>query len=476
MRNLLIWTLAVISLAGINACSKSRSQPNPNGLPAAGDVTAAFTIGTAPGQALPATFTGLSFEVSSLLNATYFSASNTTFVNLIKGLGQGIIRIGGNSADKTGWTGAPRTAATASDSLTTSDIDRFFGFAAATGWKVMFTLNLGTGTAAAAANEAAYIYQHYNSQLLCFEIGNEPDLYSHNGLRPTTYTYTGFAQQFESYYDSIKAAVPDAVFSGPAAAGNTTTWVVPFAADEASRIVLLTEHYYKMGPPTDTSVTIANLLNGNTNILKQAAAMAAAASAHNLPYRIAECNSVYDGGKTGVSNTLASALWGLDYVFALAEQGDAGVNFHGGGAGAYTPIAFSNGQFSARPLYYGMLLYAQAASGSLLTVTPAIADSLNCTAHAVLRSDGAIQVILINKDETKNAFVTVSAGRHPGSATALRLAGPAIDSTSGITLGGAGVDAGGSWLASAPVENAAITDNGCTIRVPAASAALVTIR
>lgn len=438
-------------------------------------MTATFTIGTSPGETLPATFTGLSFEISSLPNTTYFSASNTAFVNMVKGLGQGIIRVGGNSADKTGWTGAPRTAATATDSLTTSDVDRFFGFAAATGWKVMFALNLGTGSAAAAANEAAYIGQHYSSQLLCFEIGNEPDLYSRNGLRTTTYSYTSFRQQFEAYYDSVKAAVPAAVFSGPAAADNTSGWVVPFAGDEASRILLLTEHYYKMGPPTDTSVTIANLLNGNTGILNEAAAMAAAATAHDLTYRISECNSVYDGGLTGVSNTFASALWGLDYMFALAEHGDAGVNFHGGGAGAYTPIAFSAGQFSARPLYYGMLLFAQAAAGSLLTVTPAVADSLNCTAHAVLRGDGATLVVLINKDPVKNAFVTVSAGRRPSTANVIRLSAPAVDSTSGILLGGSAVDGNGNWAASGATENAAITGEGCTIRVPAASAVLVTM-
>jgi len=475
MRNPLVIALAAATCL-ISACSKSHPQPNSNSQPASGDINVVFTVSATPGQPIPAAFTGLSFEIGSLPNTGYFNIANTTFINLVKGLGQGIIRIGGNSADKTGWTNGPRTAGTATDSLTTSDVDRLFAFAAATGWKVMFTLNLGTGSAAAAAEEAAYIYRHYSTQLLCFEIGNEPDLYNHNGLRPTTYNYAAFKTQFGDYYDTIKAAVPNAIFSGPAAASNTATWVVPFAGDEASRINMLTEHYYKMGPPTDTNVTILNLLNGNAKIIAEADAMASATTAQNMSYRIAECNSVYDGGKSGVSNVFASALWGLDYMFVLAEQGDAGVNFHGGGAGAYTPITYSNGQFGARPLYYGMLMFARAAQGDLLAVTPGTADSVNCTAHAVVSGDGATQVVLINKDLTRNAFVTVSAGRRPSTATALRLTGPAVDSASGILLGGAGVDANGNWSPTAPVENAAITDHGFTIRVPVVSAVLVTMR
>ena len=39
-------------------------------------------------------------------------------------------------------------------------------------------------------------------------------------------------------------------------------------------------------------------------------------------------NSVACGGKAGVSDTFASALWALDALFAVARSGADGVNLH----------------------------------------------------------------------------------------------------------------------------------------------------
>ena len=86
-----------------------------------------------------------------------------------------------------------------------------------------------------------------------------------------------------------------------------------------------------------------------------------------LPFRLAETNSCYGGGKQGVSDTFASALWGADLMYQLASGGGMGINFHGGGYGWYTPIAGTREDgFMARPIYYGMLLFAQAGSGQLI--------------------------------------------------------------------------------------------------------------
>jgi len=460
----------------ILSCQRSSSPPtNVNAYPDTADVSIGFTIDAdQTGKAIPADFTGLSFEAASLPDVAYFSRSSTTFINLVRGLGQGVLRIGGNTSDKMPWVavGNGKTV------VTNADIDRFFSFANATGWKVMFGLNLGTGTPGAAAMEAAYIYDHYNSQLLYFEIGNEPDLYNTNGLRPRAYSYTDFRKEFDTYYDSIRQVTPGAVFSGPTTATHTDTWLVPFVRDEHSRIGLVTQHYYKMGPAGNPAVTIEKLLNGNTGIDSQAATMAAAAGAEHLPFRISECNSVYGGGENGISNTLASALWTLDFMFNLAEQGAAGINFHGGGAGAYTPIAYFQGQFSARPMYYGMLFFRIASTGRLLKVEPAAGGlgAMDITAHAVVQEDGALLATLINKDTLKPAFITLTAGdRRWKSASILRLTGPSSSAATGITLGGSSVQADGAWV---PVirENGMITaNNTCTLRLPASSAALVTL-
>src|ERR1700730_4694788 len=48
-----------------------------------------------------------------------------------------------------------------------------------------------------------------------------------------------------------------------------------------------------------------------------------------LKVRMAESNSVYEGGKPGISDTLGAALWGVDVMFTLAEARWLGINFHG---------------------------------------------------------------------------------------------------------------------------------------------------
>jgi hypothetical protein len=44
---------------------------------------------------------------------------------------------------------------------------------------------------------------------------------------------------------------------------------------------------------------------------------------------------------SGVSDAFASALWGLGFLFDVAEHGGAGINFHGGFTpGNYSPICY----------------------------------------------------------------------------------------------------------------------------------------
>jgi hypothetical protein len=76
-----------------------------------------------------------------------------------------------------------------------------------------------------------------------------------------------------------------------------------------------------------------------------------------LPFRIAETNSVFNEGQPGLSDTIGSALWGIEFMLQVAEAGGQGVNFHTGDAKAYTPIGPGPNGHVARPLYYAMLMF-----------------------------------------------------------------------------------------------------------------------
>jgi hypothetical protein len=190
--------------------------------------------------------------------------------------------------------------------------------------------------------------------------------------------------------------------TGPASAGSESSWTVPFGQFATkSEITLLTQHYYRANGELPTS-TAAFLITPDATLVNDLAILQTGAIGIGIPYRMSECNSFYNGGSNGVSDSYASSLWVIDYLFNCAQGGASGVNFHGGGNSAgYTPIADSSGTVvGARPEYYGILLFTLAGTGTLYP-TQVSAGSLNVTAYAVKTSIGGLNVVIVNKDLTQ---------------------------------------------------------------------------
>jgi hypothetical protein len=123
-----------------------------------------------------------------------------------------------------------------------------------------------------------------------------------------------------------------------------------------------------------------------------------------------------------------------------------GVNFHAGEDKIYTPISHGlGGGLIARPLYYdyGMLMFAQA-PGDLV---PARLDSGGPTlaAYAVRAADGALRLVVINKD-ARAASARIEPGRRFAKGEVSRLTAPALDATVGVRFGGAAVNDYGGWV------------------------------
>jgi hypothetical protein len=184
-----------------------------------------------------------------------------------------------------------------------------------------------------------------------------------------------------------------------------------------------------------------------------------------LRFRLAETNSCYGGGKEGVSDTFASALWGADYMFRIAQAGGIGVNFHGGGFGWYTPIAGTRAKgFEARPLYYGMRLFREASGGELLDTTLSTApDGLRV--YAVQRPDGHVNLAALNLSLEHPIDLTLD--HKLNGMQLIRLKAPSPAAKTGQTLGDVTIGADGSWHANSH-ETA-----GSGLHLPPASAALI---
>lgn len=149
-----------------------------------------LTIGPAKhGRKVPADFSGLSYEAAQLVDPGYFSPGNKPLVGLVRRLGKvGVLRIGGNTSDLAAWTQGHASQSTltknsASVAITPESIRNLAGFLDATGWRLIYGLNLGTGTPAEAVEEAAFVRRQWGSRLLALQIGNEPDVFG-GRLRP----------------------------------------------------------------------------------------------------------------------------------------------------------------------------------------------------------------------------------------------------------------------------------------------------
>lgn len=310
----------------------------------------------------------------------------------------------------------------------------------------------------------------FGHRLIALEVGNEPDLFSRAGHRPADYNYDAWLKEFRRTKSAIRAVLPGIAFAGPDLAG-AADWMTRFAKDEGGDIALLTAHHYVTGQDKPDA-TVATLLAQDKKFTGSLATFREAAKAAGKPWRMVETNSFYGGGKQGVSDSYAAALWALDYLLVLATYGCAGVNMetgvnHLGKISYYTPISDDlKGNYAAAPEYYGLKAFAQMPKGELVGVD-CQTGGLNLTAYAV-RNGRELGLAVINRDTQETDATIRLSGYKRGRV--LRLTGPEPQAKDGVLLGG--VTANGAW-SGAKYEPVRVAHDRFALHLPAASAALV---
>ncbi|WP_043727132.1 glycosyl hydrolase family 79 C-terminal domain-containing protein [Kutzneria sp. 744] len=400
-------------------------------------------------------FAGFSYE-KDRVGAGLFDAKDTDLVKLFRRLGPSVLRLGGNLGDQVNWN--PAGAGGSDKEVAPADVARLAGFVKATGWRVIYGINLKTNTPANAADEAEFAAHALGANVIAFEIGNEPNVYT---------TEAAYEASFEAYTAAIRAKVPDAVFDGPGQA-DSTAWASTFAAHEKDKgLRLLSTHLY-IG--NNTTASIPALLASNTSgrLPNNEAAMQNVTVANGLPgWRITESNSYFHGGAKGVSDVQAAALWSLDYMHGIAANHGDGVNFHGGTSSqfplTYSPIVFDGlTPIGVQGVYYGQLLWKLAGTGSLHAAT--VTGAPNVTAWGIGRN------VVVNNTGTTAIHVTVKLSTTAHKAAEYLLTAPSLDSTA-ISLAGATVGKGGQF-APRP-KHVTVRGGTVTVDLPAGSAALV---
>ncbi len=435
-----------------------------------------------PGHTIPADFLGISYEKNALVEP-HFKPGNSVLIQLHRNLGVGTLRLGGNKVELTRWQAeAPASLdkATGLAVIGRTTLDDLYGFLKATDWKCLHGINLAGNQPEASADEAAYALKIGAASVLAFEVGNEPNLYTNHDLRKKGYDCPTYLPEAAAAIKVIRGRNPGIILAGPATARRTDHWFEDAVAGLKGQLEIGTSHLSALSGGS-TNPKSANFPN-TTNLLLPATmakdvAMVdehlAAAKAAGMRYRLAECNSVSNGGRTGVSDTFVSALWATDFLFAVAEHGTDGINFHCNlKPGSYSPISWSKteSRYVVHPLYYAMLAFKEAGRGKILPTT--VKSAANLTAHATLGADGKVRVLLTNKDMTQGVVAHLSTGRAKGSV--VRLLAPAADAKTGITFAGSTAGTDGKWAAKT-TETLTASGADLTIALPAGSAAVVTL-
>lgn len=493
-------SVVVVLILGFSLASAGGDADAP-GPGETGHVTAVTIDPGSPDPLVPQGFLGLSIEYPALeaYAGTDPSALDPVFEQLVRNLAPGqspVLRIGGNSADRSWWpvAGVSRPPGVTFD-ITPQWLKVTRALAQTLGAHLILGVNLEQDSPQLAAAEArALISGVGRQQVRALELGNEPDLYSafpwygaggHAVFgRPRSYDESEYVSDF----NGLAGALPRVPLAGPSLSGRQwTQGLGQFLAAE-SDLGLVTLHRYPLQicltPRTSTRYpTIARLLSPatSTELADSFAPYVALARAHGLSLRVDELNTVSCGADPAVSRSFASALWVLGTLFGLANVGVSGVNVHTFPGAGYElfRIDQSGGTWRAAvsPEYYGMLMFAEATppGSHLLKLMPTGIPGVN--AWATRAADGTVRVVLTNEGTSTHELAI----RMPGTfntAVLSRLTGPNPSATSGVTLGGQsfGAETTTGRLAGPSGQAPVSGDDGrYAVALPAASAAMLVL-
>jgi len=388
------------------------------------------------------------------------------------------------------------------------DIASFFDFAKQAGVKVLYSMRKADSKEVRASDNvelakkaATLIQSRYPDQMDLFALGNEPYYFERN--------HDKYVNKWKVLRDTVIAGYPEAKFCGPDEAPSPELLKKMAAAygNPSGRLVAISQHsspfgssYKNNSDPSDlinrtpydaaesrekmlspeAYVTYEKIHNGITNALQGT----------SLPYRFTECNSYSSSGLKGASDSYASALWAVDYLYWWANHGVEGMNFHtgdrtGGDANficRYAAFRTSDHGYDVQPLSYGMKLFDFGGHGRMLPTTVKEGDGQNLAAYSTLSKDKTVFVTLINKahgPKAEEQLVKIKPDQplDDSKVEIISLLGRNNDIAGGlgyVTLGGEPIKEDGTWNGRwTELSPSAISDGKIAVTMPPASAAVV---
>ncbi|KAL1882170.1 hypothetical protein Daus18300_000655 [Diaporthe australafricana] len=276
-----------------------------------------------------------------------------------------------------------------------------------------------------------------NVQLVDVEIGNEPDFYGPNTRVPgpldSSWTLANYSATWQEYAEVVKGAIRfDEGEAGPKLSPGAFTgfvapgWSVDGAimagildkADLRSTTAQFGTHLYSGAFSPKLQFAPGELMNkkfvrGN---LTTKASEIKAAKAFGVRYSLTEANSFANHGVPGLSNTVESTVWGVDYLLYAATMGIERVHLHHGVGFSYNtfqPVAMSelsgdNTNITAPhilPLYHALLIVNEAIGhGNTSYVAELTASNDTLAAYGIWENNSLRRLVALNS----NAYLSNS--------------------------------------------------------------------
>ncbi|MFD7986306.1 cellulose binding domain-containing protein [Kitasatospora indigofera] len=312
--------------------------------------------------------------------------------------------------------------------------DAFMGTVQASGAQPVLIANYGSGTAQEAADWVRYanVTKGYGAKY--WEIGNE--IYGNgvygNGWENDTHadkTPDQYAREVKAYATAMKAVDPTvkigAVLTMPGnwpdgivAAGDTADWNHTVLAAVAHDIDFVSVHWYPNASDGDQSLAAVQQLPGELREVRDLVNRYAGADSANIGIAMTEVNS---NSGSGAFTSRPNGLFAAEAMITALENGVFTVDWWDthNGAGAITTVGgetdygdmgmLSNGSCTGSVCepavntpfapYYGIkALGALSDPGDSMVASGTSGPEVS--SHAVLRADGDLSVLLLNKSST----------------------------------------------------------------------------
>ncbi len=294
--------------------------------------------------------------------------------------------------------------------LVEQQLDDFVAFTRRLGAEPLVQVKLFHGTPEDAARWVRYANIEKGYGIRYWNIGNEPDLYA-TKRRLEGYDVVRFNEEWRAFAQAMKAVDPSIQLVGPeisnpyARDARGRSWFEAFLEANHDLVDVASFHYYPFGDPHATPDALLRQPDTWDTLLKHYSQLA---TRYALPLAVTEVNSDWTNiqGGDATPDAFLNALWYADVLGRLIDHDVFMVaHFALADAGGLGMLTFRG----PRPTYHVFRLYQH--FGTRRVAARSTVEGV--VAHAALREEGALTLLLINRTNTEQRVPVTYRGFTP---------------------------------------------------------------